>query len=133
MAEIYPDSEVERGFFTDAAERLLGNAAEVWAFFATANGARDVGLIALNECAANSTGGKFGEVSELYVVPEHRSEGVGALLLDAAISFGRSRGGLALEVGAPSPPLWQRTVDFHLRHGSHVVGPRLDLELNKRN
>ncbi len=30
-----------------------------------------------------------------------------------------------LEVGAPSVPKWQRTVDFYLRNGFEEVGPRL--------
>ena len=32
-----------------------------------------------------------------------------------------------IEVGAPSVPAWQRTIDFYLRHGSEEVGHRLDL------
>ena len=129
LSELYPDTQYEREFFTDAAKALIGKSEGVWAFLATANDARDVGLITLNECAAIYSGGHFGEISELYVVPDHRSKSVGALLIEAAISFGRERGWPNIEVGAPSPPAWQRTVDFYLRHGFEEVGPRLDLEL----
>jgi GNAT superfamily N-acetyltransferase len=129
LAELYPDSEFERSFFTEAAKNLLGNSERVWAFLATANDARDVGLVTLNECAAIYAGGRFGEISEMYVVPDHRSKSVGALLLDAAVSFGRKRGWPNIEVGAPSRPGWQRTLDFYLGHGFEEVGPRLDLEL----
>ena len=69
----------------------------------------------------------------MYVVPDYRSKSVGALLIETAISFGRERGWPDIEVGAPSPPRWQRTVDFYLRHGFEEVGPRLDLELDRRS
>jgi len=130
LSELYPNSELEPSFFTDAAKKLLGNREGVWAFLATTNAARDVGLITLHECAAICSGGQFGEISELYVIPEYRPKSVGALLLDTAIAFGRKRGWPNIEVGAPSPPAWQRTVDFYQRHGFEVIGPRLDLELN---
>ena len=133
LAELYPDSKFERIFFTEAARALLGGSEGVWAFLATTSGARDVGLVTLNECAAIYAGGHFGEISEMYVVPDYRSKSVGALLIETAISFGRERGWPDIEVGAPSPPRWQRTVDFYLRHGFEEVGPRLDLELDRRS
>jgi GNAT superfamily N-acetyltransferase len=133
LAELYPASEFERSFFTDAAKRLLGNGERVWAFLATANNARDVGLVTLNECAAIYSGGCFGEISELYVVPDYRSKNVGALLIETAVSFGRKRGWPNIEVGAPSRPAGQRTLDFYLRHGFEEVGPRLDLELTGKS
>lgn len=77
----------------------------------------------LNECAAIYVGGRFGEISELYVVPDARSENVGALLTDAAAAFGRERNWPFIEVGAPSVPAWQRTVDFYLKHGFEEIGP----------
>lgn len=129
LAELYPGAKLDREFFTDAASALLGGREGVWAFLATTNDSRDVGLITLNECAAIYAGGHFGEIAELYVVPDYRSKRVGARLLETAISFGRKRGWPNIEVGAPSPPAWQRTVDFYLGHGFEVVGPRLDLEL----
>ena len=132
LAELYPETEFERMLFTDAAATLLAGSGGVWAFLATTNDVRDVGLVTLNECAAIYAGGHFGEISELYVVPDYRSKSVGALLLEKSIAFGRERGWPNIEVGAPSPPTWQRTVDFYLRHGFEVVGPRLDLQLDSR-
>jgi GNAT superfamily N-acetyltransferase len=64
-------------------------------------------------------------------VPDFRSAGVGARLIEASIAFGRERGWPNIEVGAPSPPTWQRTVDFYRRHGFEEVGPRLDLTLDR--
>ena len=122
LTELYPDTKFKQEFFTDAARALLDNGEGVWAFLATEEDARDVGLVTLNECAAIYAGGRFGEISELYVVPEYRSKSVGALLLDTAISFGRKRGWPNLEVGAPNPPTGQRTVDFYLRNGFELGG-----------
>ncbi len=130
LQELYPEAEFKQRGFIDAARTLLGNGEGVWAFLATTNDGRDVGLITLNECAAIYAGGHFGEISELYVVPGYRSKSVGALLIETAITLGRRRRWPNIEVGAPSPPTWQRTVDFYLRHGFEEVGPRLDLELD---
>ena len=84
-----------------------------------------VGLVMLNQCAAVYAGGRFGEITELYVLPEQRSKGVARLLLAAAADFGRRAGWRRLEVGAPDQPAWKRTLDFYLREGFEEVGPRL--------
>lgn len=89
------------------------------------DGETPVGLIILNECAAIYAGGKFGEISELYVLPAYRSKGVAAYLIEAATLEGRARGWKRLEVGAPSQPAWMRTLQFYLRNGFDEVGPRL--------
>jgi GNAT superfamily N-acetyltransferase len=125
LAEIYPDGGYKRDVFVETARVLLTGNQGVWSFLATTHDDRDVGVVTINECAAISSGGRFGEISELYVVPDHRSKGVGALLIDASVGFGRERGWHSIEVGAPSVPRWQRTVDFYLGHGFEEVGPRL--------
>jgi GNAT superfamily N-acetyltransferase len=129
LAEIYPDGGYKRDAFVETAKALLVGSEGVWSFLATTLDDRDVGVITINQCAAISSGGRFGEISELYVVPDYRSKGVGALLIDATARFGRERGWQSIEVGAPSVPAWQRTVDFYLGHGFEEVGPRLDLRL----
>lgn len=87
--------------------------------------ATPVGLVLLNECAAIYAGGKFGEISELYVLPEYRSQGVAAQLLRAAETYAKEQGWKRLEVGAPAQPDWERTLAFYLREGFEEVGPRL--------
>jgi GNAT superfamily N-acetyltransferase len=79
----------------------------------------------MNECAAIYAGGKFGEISELYVRPEYRSNGVAARLLEAAGKHAEECGWKRLEVGAPTQPAWERTLKFYLREGFEEVGPRL--------
>ena len=129
LTELYPDAAYKRNVFVGTASTLLTGSEGVWSFLAKTPDHRDVGVVTLNECAAIYVGGRFGEISELYVVPDFRSKGVGALLIQAAVAFGRERGWPHLAVGAPSVPTWQRTVDFYLRHGFEEVGPRLELAL----
>ena len=131
LAELFPEStdEFDRNKLCRAAATLLADDTGVWGLVAQTGDGEPVGLLMLNECAAIYAGGKFGEISEFYVAPGHRSAGVGALLVDAAADFGRERGWSGLEVGAPDTPRWQRTVDFYLGCGFKEVGPRLGLQL----
>ncbi|WP_415232820.1 GNAT family N-acetyltransferase [Pseudophaeobacter arcticus] len=107
----------------DVAEALLSGP-NVIAAIAYAD-ADPVGVMTLNECAAIYAGGKFGEISELYVRPDMRSQGVAQLLLDHAQQQAQARGWTRLEVGAPKQPDWHRTLHFYLRNGFDEVGPRL--------
>ena len=84
-----------------------------------------VGVMTLNECMAIYAGGSFGEISELYIEPRMRSQGIARHLLDFALQEGKVRGWKRLEVGAPEQPAWQRTLDFYLANGFEEVGPRL--------
>lgn len=88
---------------------------------------KPAGVLMLNECAAVYAGGRFGEITELYVKPEHRSGGIAALLISEARNHAQKRGWRRLEVGAPDQPTWQRTLQFYLREGFVDVGPRLKL------
>lgn len=93
--------------------------------FVAATAGRQVGLLMLNECAAVYAGGRFGEITELYVEPDWRSKGVAAALVAAASEHGRQHGWKRLEVGAPDQPAWARTLAFYKRSGFQEVGPRL--------
>lgn len=121
---------LDMGEITDRARRLFEGEARVWALLAEADdgAAGDgaaLGVLMLNECAAIYAGGAFGEITELYVAPEHRASGLGAGLIAAAADFARARGWPRLEVGAPDQPRWSRTVAFYRRNGFEEVGPRL--------
>jgi GNAT superfamily N-acetyltransferase len=129
LSELFPEIGYKRDACIEAAETLLKDGSSVWSFLASTHDERDVGVVTLNECAAIYAGGRFGEVSELYVAPEYRSKGVGAQLIEAAAAFGRDRGWPEIEVGAPKLPAGQRTINFYLRHGFEEIGPRLDLPL----
>lgn len=89
------------------------------------DGDKPLGFIMLNQCAAIYAGGLFSEITELFVVPDQRSNGVAQKLLLAARDLGRARGWKRLEVGAPNQPQWQRSLQFYQREGFLVTGPRL--------
>lgn len=84
-----------------------------------------VGVIVLNECAAIYAGGKFGVITELYIRPDMRSQGIAPRLIAVALAEGHERGWKRLEVGAPAQPKWKRTLDFYLSNGFEEIGPRL--------
>lgn len=84
-----------------------------------------VGILMLNECAAVYAGGRFGEISELYVLPDRRSQGIAGQLLTVARRIAVSRDWKRLEVGAPDPRAWARTRSFYEREGFTEIGPRL--------
>jgi GNAT superfamily N-acetyltransferase len=131
LVELYPELGYARDGCVDSARALLAGGDGVWSFLATTRDDRDLGVVMLNECAAIYAGGRFGEISELYVAPDGRSKNVGARLTEAAAAFGRKRKWPFIEVGAPSVPAWQRTVDFYLKRGFEEVGPRLQLTLDE--
>jgi GNAT superfamily N-acetyltransferase len=87
---------------------------------------RPAGMVTLNQCAAIYAGGRFGEISELYVGPDDRSAGLGRHLIEAAVAHAREAGWTRLEVGAPDLPRWQRSADFYAANGFTLVGPRFE-------
>ena len=127
IAELAPDraDAARLARYQQAATELIGKDAGYWAFVAEASEDGAVGVITLNECTAIYAEGRFGTITELYIAPAFRSQGVGALLVDRALAFAKARGWSRLEVGAPDQPRWSRTVDFYRRHGFVEVGPRL--------
>ncbi len=108
---------------------LLGEGTAVWALLARNGDGNAIGVLTLNACAAIYAGGTFGEISELYVLPEYRSSQAGKRLLEAARDFARGKQWTRLEVGAPDQPRWARTVKFYKHNGFDEVGPRLRLRL----
>ena len=127
LCELVPGQEAnfDRGEFLDRAGRLLRMPDQVWAFLALKDSESPVGVILLNEGASIYAGGLFGTITELYIAPAYRSQGLAPRLIEAAVGLARQRGWGRLEVGAPDLPRWQRTVDFYLKEGFVEVGPRL--------
>jgi GNAT superfamily N-acetyltransferase len=100
------------------------------AFLAESNNSDPAGVLTLNACAAIYAGGRFGEITELYVRPPFRSQSVGAQLIQAAVEFGKVQGWTRLEVCAPPVPPWERSVSFYQKNGFLLLGPRLKLLLD---
>jgi GNAT superfamily N-acetyltransferase len=101
------------------------------AFLARTAAGEVVGVVTLTEAVAAYAHGRYGIISELYVVPSHRSLGVGRMLLDAAKGFGRERGWRRMDVTAPPEARWERTVDFYRRNGFVFTGPKLRFPLSE--
>ncbi|MEM7208534.1 MAG: GNAT family N-acetyltransferase [Pseudomonadota bacterium] len=131
IREIVPEFNERRSVdaYSAIAKNLMADSPRVWAFVGSDSNGSDIALLTLHECAAIYAEGIFGEISELYVTPDFRSGGVGAKLIDAAVTFAKQRGWSVLEVGAPDVPRWQKTVDFYRSYGFEMVGPRLELDL----
>jgi GNAT superfamily N-acetyltransferase len=102
----------------------------VSAFLAESDDRDPAGVLTLNACAAIYAGGRFGEITELYVRPAFRSQKIGTQLIQAAIEFGKAQGWTRLEVCAPPVPPWERSVSFYQRNGFLLLGPRLKLPLD---
>ena len=101
----------------------------LWSLLAFNEQEQMVGMLNLSRCVAIYAGGEFGEITEMYVRPDYRSQKVGEQLMARAKSFAQEKAWPVLEVGAPDVPRCQRTVDFYQANGFAVVGPRLELSL----
>lgn len=111
----------------DLAASVLSVQSSVFCFLAHYQD-EPVGLILVHEGVAMFAGGAFGQITELYVKPEHRSKGVAARLVYEATAAGKARGWHRIDVGAPPQPDWHRTVTFYQANEFVEVGPRLKLE-----
>jgi GNAT superfamily N-acetyltransferase len=86
----------------------------------------------LIESFAIYANGRYGILLEMYVAPAHRSNGLGAQLLQRAVEYGTSRGWSRIEVTAPEGARWARTVAFYLRNGFRHTGPKLKILLDNQ-
>ena len=119
--------KLDKQVFIDSADKLIRSHTGFWAFLARDKGGNPVGVITLNECCAIYAGGTFGEIMEMYIAPEYRSQGIGQQLLTFTKTFAKEQNWQILEVGSPAQPRWSRTFDFYTREGFKEIGPRLEL------
>lgn len=130
LYELSPEwvAEHNKESYVETSRSLLSKGKNFWALVAEFND-EVIATLNINECAAIYAGGAFGEISEFYIKPEFRSKGIGAKLIEAAKLFSADKGWPILEVGAPSPDEWQRTIDFYLKNGFSAIGPRLEASI----
>ncbi len=83
---------------------------------------KTAGFIALCESYALYAEGDFGTITEMFVRPQYRSNGVGLRLVSQAKAFGASRGWSRLEVTTPPLPQFVRTLVFYEREGFSITG-----------
>ncbi len=114
--ELWPEqaNSLELQQFMNAAQQLLTSNPNFWAFVAVDETDSIVGMLTLNECAAIYAGGLFGEIAEMHIASEVRSQGVGKMLIEAAVEHGRGRNWPFLEVGAPSLDMSMTSSSFAL-------------------
>ena len=93
--------------------------------FVARHGRSVVGVMTISEAFAIYAQGRYGVINEMFVLPEYRSRGVGALLIEAAKALGRQRGWRRIDVTAPESERWQRTRRFYERQGFRYTGPKL--------
>jgi len=124
LAELSGGSDRTTEIEEDMCQELLSDKSGYQVYLAIA-GSAIVGLISVSESSAICAGGRFGIIHELYVTSEWRSRNVGARLIDTVIEAGRVEGWKRLEVGAPNPTQWGRTVQFYKMCGFEEIGPRL--------
>ncbi len=87
------------------------------------------GILTLAQCFAIYANGNYGIIDEMYVAPEVRSAGIGALLIKAAVDFGRANGWARIDVTAPESDRWTRTRKFYEKEGFIFTGPKLKILL----
>lgn len=99
--------------------------------FVARHGQALVGVMTISEAFAIYANGHYGVINEMFVLPEYRSRGVGALLIDAARDLGRRRGWRRIDVTAPESERWHRTRRFDERQGFRYTGPKLKYVLSE--
>jgi GNAT superfamily N-acetyltransferase len=95
------------------------------AFLAYADNGSAIGVATLSIAFALYANGNYGIINEMYVAPEHRSQGVGASLIEAIKSYGREQGWHRIDVTAPESQRWARAKAFYEYQGFAFTGPKL--------
>jgi GNAT superfamily N-acetyltransferase len=99
--------------------------------FVARHGQAIVGVMTVSESFAIYANGRYGVINEMFVLPEYRSRGVGALLIEAAKALGQRRGWRRIDVTAPESRRWERTRRFYERQGFRYTGPKLKYLLSQ--
>ncbi|HKI50699.1 MAG TPA: GNAT family N-acetyltransferase [Geothermobacteraceae bacterium] len=85
---------------------------------------RPIGCATLCESHALYAEGTFGIIQEFYIVPEFRSQQVGATLLERAVIEAGRLGWKRLELCTPPLPGFERTLSFYTDNGFEITGGR---------
>jgi len=88
-----------------------------------------VGIITLSECFAVYTGGNYGIINEMYVLPEYRNKNIGAILIDKTKEIAAERNWGRIDVTTPVEKRWERTKSFYLKQGFEFTGEKLKFDL----
>ncbi|MBO1924794.1 GNAT family N-acetyltransferase [Thiomicrorhabdus sp. 6S3-12] len=83
-----------------------------------------IGFASLYPSYALYAEGCFGTLAEFYVKPQYRRKGVGKMLIQSVMDYGRGQGWKRLEVTTPSLPEFDKTLAFYQREGFEITGGR---------
>lgn len=83
-----------------------------------------VAVATLAESRALYAGGRLGTLTELYVRPDLRSQGLGERLLETAQEHASRAGWVRLEVTTPPLPEFDAALRFYQGHGYEFAGGR---------
>lgn len=125
LLELAPGTTLPSG----AAAGLHAAGSRFVAFLALDHTDEPIGVITLTDAVAIYAGGRYGIISELYVVPGRRSAGVGHQLLAAVRAEAGRQGWQRIDVTAPPDGRWGRTVAFYEQNGFVLTGRKLKLLL----
>lgn len=83
-----------------------------------------IAVSTISETYALYAGGKIGIIQEFYVIPEFRSSGVGAQLIEQVKNYGQPLGWSCIELCTPPLPEFKRALSFYENNGLIPVGGR---------
>ena len=107
----------------DKVKRIWRETPGAVAFVAYKENDEIIGVMSVVECFAVYANGNYGIINEMVVVPQYRSQGIGKLLVEAAISWGKKRGWNRIDVTAPESERWIRARQFYEQQGFVFTGP----------
>lgn len=96
-----------------------------WAFLASDADREPVALATLAEAFAVFAHGHYGIISELWVRPDARGQGVGGDMIEHCVNFGRARGWQRIDVSAPPDSKWDPSFEFYRKRGFVLTGRKL--------
>lgn len=118
---------------THVCERIIDGRSRgaIYVAAPTGGSGRLIGVLSLNVLEAIHFGGPYALIQDLWVAPEHRSDGVGAALIIAAEGYCREHKLANMEVCLPSHrfPRLPRTHHFYQTCGFVELGPRMRKEV----
>ena len=83
-----------------------------------------IAAVTFTETYALYAGGKIGVIQEFYVSEEHRSTGVGSMLIEQVTKYGAQNDWSCIELCTPPLPEFERTLNFYQTNGLKPVGGR---------
>ncbi|WP_091990495.1 GNAT family N-acetyltransferase [Pseudoalteromonas denitrificans] len=107
---------------TQRCQKLLkeGHYAAIIGFY----GNKPIAVATFAETYALYAGGKIGLIQEFYISPEHRTSGLGRILLDRVRAYGLQQNWSCIELCTPPLPEFERTLNFYKKNGLSPVGGR---------